>query len=159
MLKRVLVSILVVVFISAFAGPIPISALNPTNVYAASTQNYTVLVGAENASRGVDVMSFFPSVLHIHQGDTVTWKLNSNEIHTITFLGGGVTALPELLQPGPAGLVVNPLAVEVTPASGGTFPVGDYVNSGILGPDPGQPTSYKLKFETQGTYHYTSDVE
>jgi plastocyanin len=153
-IKRILVSILVVVLISAFLGPIPSSMLNPTNVYAASPQNYTVLVGAENASRGVDVMSFFPSVLHIHQGDMVTWKLNSNEIHTVTFLGGSVTALPDLLLPSPTELVVNPLAVEVTPASGSTYSAGEYVNSGILGPDPGQPTSYTLEFANQGTYIY-----
>ncbi len=150
-MKRILVSILVVVLISAFLGPIPSSILNPTNVYAASPQNYTVLVGAENASRGVDVMSFFPSVLHIHPGDMVTWKINSNEIHTVTFLRAGETTLPELLLPG---LVVNPQAIEVTPASGSTYPVGEYVNSGILGPDPGQNTSYTLEFAAQGTYTY-----
>ena len=153
-MKRIFVSILVIVLIGAFLGPIPSSLLNPSNVYAASPQNYSVLVGAENASRGVDVMGFFPSVLHIHLGDMVTWKLNTNEIHTVTFLRAGETTLPELLLPGPAGLVVNPQAVEVTPASGSTYPVGEYVNSGIIGPDPGEQSSYALEFAQEGTYTY-----
>jgi plastocyanin len=149
-MKRIFVYVLVIALLIGFSGPVPSTLFKTTNVYAASTQTYTVLVGAENASRGVDVMSYFPSVLHIHQGDMVTWQLNSNEIHTVTFLGGTVTSLPDILQ----GTTVNPLAVEVTPASGGTYPVGDYVNSGILGPDPGESTSYSLVFNDQGSFIY-----
>ena len=33
-------------------------------------QTYKVLVGAENASQGIDVMAYFPSCVRIHVGDT-----------------------------------------------------------------------------------------
>ena len=35
------------------------------------------------------INTFLPSVLKIRAGDTVTWKINSDEPHTATFLSGG----------------------------------------------------------------------
>ena len=152
-MKRLLVALLIVAMMTGFSFAIPSASWNTTVAYAASPQNYTVLVGAENASKGIDVMGYFPSVLHVHPGDTVTWKINSNEIHTVTFLGGSVTALPDIFAE-PGSLVINPLAVEVTPASGSMYSGGVYVNSGIMGTDPGEGTSYSLVFTAQGTYNY-----
>ncbi len=150
-MKKILVSVLVLALLSGFSGPIPAALQQTFNSQSASAQNYTVLVGAENASRGVDVMGYYPAVLHIHPGDTVTWKRNSNEIHTVTFLQTG-QALPDIFL-GPT-LVLNPLAYEVVPASGSTFTADQYINSGIIGPDPGQVSSYSLKFNDQGTFTY-----
>lgn len=149
-MKRILVFAMVIVLLTGFSGLIPSAIGNTVNVNAASPQNYTVLVGAENSSRGVDVEGFFPAVLHVHSGDTVTWKRNTNEIHTVTFLASG-QSLPDLLI---NGLVVNPLAAAVTPASGSTFNGNEYVNSGIFGPDPGMQSSYALTFTDLGTYTY-----
>ena len=122
-------------------------------------QTYTVLVGAENAHRGIDVMAFFPSSVTIHVGDSIHWIQNSNEIHTVTFLGGSTP--PPLLLPAtllglpevPSPLVFNPGAVNQTP----TGALGDtttFVNSGLMGHEAGQYGSFDLTFTAAGTYSY-----
>src|SRR6266700_2708765 len=50
---------------------------------AQGPREVTALVGA-----GQDVfqiLAFFPRDLMVHAGDTVTWKINGDEIHTATF--------------------------------------------------------------------------
>jgi plastocyanin len=116
---------------------------------------YTVLVGAENPRLGIDIMSYFPCKVTIHVGDSICWIQNSNEIHTVTFLGG--SAAPPLIieaaDPNPGPLVFNPAAVD--PATTGTL--GDnttFVNSGLMGREPGQFGSFTLTFTAEGTYDY-----
>jgi plastocyanin len=130
---------------------------------SAGPHTYTVLVGAESAHRGVDVMAYFPDKLTIHMGDTVHWAQNSNEIHTVTFLG--TTPLPDLIVPAaslglpatPSPLVFNPAGVLPT----GQTTLGDtstYVNSGLMGREQGQARSFDLTFTAPGTYHYVCVV-
>ena len=120
-------------------------------------QTYTVLVGAEDVARKVGVMSYFPSTLHVHVGDTVVWKQNTHEIHTVTFLAGA--PMPLLIEPTPqgftpAGLMLNPqVAFPAAPANG-MYDGSTYANSGIMSTDPGQPTQFSLTFTTSGTYEY-----
>ena len=130
---------------------------------SAKAHTYRVLVGAEQARRGVSLMGYYPSHIRIHVGDTVRWTQNSNEIHTVTFLGG--QPLPELILPAaslglpvppdaPSPLVFNPMATTPTmePVS-----IGDkttWANSGIMGREPGQATSFAVTFTAAGTYHY-----
>jgi plastocyanin len=123
-------------------------------------QTYRVLVGAENASQGIDVMAYFPDCVRIHVGDTVHWVQNANEIHTVTFLGGTtapafvVTAQSLGLPSTPSPLVFNPAAVnQVTPA-GGLGDTTTFVNSGLMGREAGELGSFSLRFTTAGTYHY-----
>jgi plastocyanin len=57
-------------------------------------------------------MAYFPATLHIHVGDTVLWKQNTHEIHTVTFLGP-LTKAPDLIVPSdpptlPGPLMLNP---------------------------------------------------
>ncbi len=122
---------------------------------APAPRTYTVLVGAENAHRGVDLMAYFPSRVTIHVGDSICWIQNANEIHTVTFLGG--SAAPPLIieaaDPNPGPLVFNPAAVDL--ATTGTL--GDnttFVNSGLMGREPGQYGSFKLTFTAEGSYDY-----
>ena len=121
---------------------------------------YTVWVGAENASRGVGIMAYFPDTIRIHVGDTVRWYQNSNEIHTVTFLGG--RPLPEFVVPAaslglpaqPSPLVFNPLATDRTPDP---VTVGDQTtraNSGIMGREQGQYRWFHVTFTAEGTYQY-----
>ncbi len=66
-------------------------------------------------------MAYFPGSIRIHVGDTVHFVQNSNEIHTVTFLGG--QQLPALivpaaslgLPPDPSPLVFNPRSSPVRP--------------------------------------------
>jgi plastocyanin len=130
---------------------------------AAGPHTYTVLVGAESVHRGVDVMAYFPDKLTINVGDTVHWVQNSNEIHTVTFLGA--TPLPDLIVPAaslglpatPSPLVFNPAAVLPT----GPTTLGDtstYVSSGLMGREQGQARSFDLTFTAPGTYQYVCIV-
>ena len=127
---------------------------------ARSATTYNVWVGAESAHRGVDIMAYFPDTLRIHVGDTVRWYQNSNEIHTVTFLGGQplpefVAPAPSLgLPPTPSPLVFNPLATDRTQ---GRVTLGDqttWANSGVMGREQGQYRSFTVTFTAEGTYDY-----
>ncbi len=127
---------------------------------AASTpQNYTVLVGSENVSTGVSISSFFPNIVKIHVGDSITWKANAHEIHTVTFLAG--QTLQPLLIPAPSGLAsplqINPLAAFPTPTNG-QYDGSTYLNSGILSTDAGFATSFTLTFTHLGSFMYVCYV-
>jgi len=123
---------------------------------SAAPRTYTVLVGAESAHRGIDVMAYFPDTVKIHVGDTVHWRQNSNEIHTVTFLGN--QPQPDLLLPAtppPSPLAFNPIAVIPTvPTDGKLGDPAMFVNSGLMGREAGQVRSFDLTFTAPGTYHY-----
>ena len=123
---------------------------------SATPRTYTVLVGAESAHRGVDVMAYFPSSLRIRVGDTVHWVQNSNEIHTVTFLGGGpppdfvVPAASLGLPATPSPLVFAPMAVNRSLPPGGLGDTTTFVNSGLMGREAGQYRSFDLTFTRRG---------
>lgn len=133
----------------------------PRAVYASTVQTYTVLVGAENVDRKSDVMAFFPATLHIHVGDTVLWKQNTHEIHTVTFLAG--EAMPVLIVPtpdgfNPAGLMLNPKVAFPAAPQDGKYDGSTYANSGVMSIDPGQPTEFSLTFTKEGSFPYVCVV-
>lgn len=136
----------------------PAAAAGARTAPANSGQTYTVLVGAENAKRGIDVMAYFPDSLRIHVGDTVHWAQNSHEIHTVSFLAGG--SAPALLVPAPqpnalnSPLMVNPAVGFPASPAGGLYDGSTYANSGVMSLDPGSPTSFDLTFTKAGTYAY-----
>lgn len=119
-------------------------------------RTYTVTVGAEKVSHGITVQAFFPATLHIHVGDTVLWKQNTHEIHTVSFLAGA--AVPELLVPVPNGppgaLMLNPQVAFPAAPQDGQYDGSTYANSGVMSTDPGQPTQFSLTFTRTGTYEY-----
>jgi plastocyanin len=110
--------------------------------------------------RGVEVNTFFPSELHIHVGDTVTWQANTMEIHTVSFLAG--QPLPDLIIPAPPGqispLMLNPLAAFPQVPQGGLYDGSTYVNSAIMSTNPGQVTSFSLTFTKAGAFSYVCIV-
>jgi plastocyanin len=124
--------------------------------HAQEPKTFNVLVGAEDASVGALIDAFFPDTLLVHVGDTVHWKRNSNEIHTVSFLAG--TPIPDLIIPAPAGLpspvMFNPVAAFPTVPANGQYDGSTFANSGIIGPDPGQAESFDLTFTQPGTYNY-----
>lgn len=44
------------------------------------------IVGAQSKDLGHQALAFLPNELWIHEGDTITWKFETDEIHTVTFL-------------------------------------------------------------------------
>ena len=127
---------------------------------ADSPQTYTVLVGWENPHQGIDINSYFPRSLSIHVGDTVHWVLNANEIHTVTFPSNALPPpiLPSALVPGAnpsfSPVVFVPAAITPVVPAGGQFNGSGFVNSGIMGHDPGQIPDFSLTFTAVGTSKY-----
>ena len=119
-----------------------------------SSKTYTVLVGYENTHQAVDVMGYFPGVVTIHVGDTVHWKLNSKEIHTVTF--NADLTQPLIIQgadPSISPIMISPYASDpVIPTE--MNDVKTFANSGIMGPDSGEFKNFSLTFAKPGTYNY-----
>ncbi len=124
--------------------------------YASTPQQYTVLVGADNTTSGVTLMSYFPGTVRVHVGDSVKWIANAHEPHTVTFLAGA--PLPDFLIPAPANMAsplqVNPLAIFPIAPAGGLYDGTTYANSGVFSTDPGFATSFTLTFTHTGTFNY-----
>ncbi|MCI0781101.1 MAG: MBL fold metallo-hydrolase, partial [Chloroflexi bacterium] len=120
-------------FAAAFAPPEP--------------RELTLLVGAGEDTLSVN--AFLPSKVTVRVGDTVTWKANhSEELHTVTFLGGAERLPNAAPIPGsaPMQLMLRPEVGHPTRAPGGpveTFNGTNYVGSGLMSnvalPLPGAP--------------------
>lgn len=46
-------------------------------------------VGAQSHNMGRQVLAFLPNEIWIHEGDSITWQWNTDEIHTLSFLTTG----------------------------------------------------------------------
>jgi plastocyanin len=55
---------------------------------AASAQ-WQVTAGAQSKDMGTQALAFLPNEIWIHAGDNVTWAVDADDIHTITFLTDG----------------------------------------------------------------------
>jgi plastocyanin len=122
----------------------------------AGAGGYTVLVGAEDVDQGAQIEAFFPTTLHVHVGDTVTWKQNAAEIHTVNFLAGQQT--PPFVVPlpnGPQGAVmINPVAAFPNVPQNGQYDGSSPAGSGVMGQDQGQAPNFNLTFTKAGTYNF-----
>ncbi len=137
------------------------SALRYTNVVSAQVpadaQTYNIMVGGEDTSVGAEYIGYFSSDVHIHVGDTVTWKENAHEIHTVSFLGN-LTQPPDLLIPipnaPPGAMAFNAQVAMPSAPQDGNYDGTTFANSGVMGMDPGQAQSFSLTFTQPGTYNY-----
>jgi plastocyanin len=91
-------------------------------------QTWNAAVGAQSPDKARQVQAFLPNEIWVHAGDTVTWTVNTDEIHTITFLQSGQVRLPfNVGCPGfsPSGLSFDGSTCVSAPplAKGQTFSV------------------------------------
>jgi plastocyanin len=135
----------------------PAATAAPTAAPNQAARQLTVLVGAGQDTE--QVMRFFPQNLKVRAGDTVTWKINGDEIHTVSFIGDGAFDktpkewltqdsgdLPGKMIPGfavlqpnaksPADMMFDPLVFFATRQQGA--PVEHYsgtgfISSGVMG--------------------------
>jgi plastocyanin len=119
----------------------------------------TVLAGAGQDT--VSINAFFPASLRIRAGDTVTWKINSNEPHLATFLAGEPPPPDPIPIPdgGPTDLMLNPKLAfpsKAPDAPTETYDGTEFRNSGFLSDGTVVPPveSYSLTFDKPGTYEY-----
>lgn len=59
--------------------------MTPPVVQIASAQ-VQVAAGAQSSDLGRQALAFLPNELWVHAGDSVTWTIPTDEIHTVTFL-------------------------------------------------------------------------
>jgi plastocyanin len=127
---------------------------------------WTVLVGGEaqisqqpgGPAGAWQFMRFYPETITINPGDTVVWKLNSAEFHTVTFPAPG-EQLPAFLIPEGGDsqrLIANPAVA--FPQGGPTYDGTAYTNSGLLMMAPGFPQEFKLTFTNPGDFAYQCAV-
>ena len=99
------------------------------------TKLVTLAVSSQSDSNQGDVQQFFPPSINITAGDSVLWKSSVHTPHTVTF-----GAPP----PG------DPFAAK--PTGGPNF--AGAANSGVIGIDEPNGTSFQLTFPAAGTFQY-----
>jgi plastocyanin len=102
----------------------------------AQAQNWQVQVGAQSQDMGRQVLAFLPNEVWIHAGDSIAFKVATDEPHTVTFL------TPNQVRP--------PFSVGCpgTTPSGSAEDGSSCLNSGTL--SKGQ--EYSVTFPTAGDY-------
>ena len=53
---------------------------------SADAAQWNATVGAQSNDKGGQALAFLPNEIWIHAGDSITWKFDADEIHTVTFL-------------------------------------------------------------------------
>lgn len=140
------------------------SELNQLGAQAAP-QTFPVLMGAEYFTEEGEKSSwfayrFYPNILTVNVGDTITFKQNSGiDPHTATFMGPvkeipGLFAAPDGPQQGPppSKLEVNPMVL--FPVGGQTYDGSAFTSSGAMAADIPGPKEYSLQFTKAGTYDF-----
>jgi plastocyanin len=161
-----------------------LAGLRASAAPANQPRNITVLVGAGQDT--AVVFGFFPATVRVRVGDTITWRMNDDDLHTVTFtagvnpdhaaggeqnpLGPGGETIPGLIVPRPGGgpmdVMLNPQVAFPSRAPGGpleTYSGNGYFNSGIMSKqsaEPGAPPNdtFSLTFDTPGTFPYMSII-
>jgi len=141
---------------------------------AQAPRSLTVLAGAGQDTVAVD--AFFPQNVRIRAGDSVTWRIESDQSHNVGFTRGATPPgplLPDMFgAPGevipavnipvpgrPGFTMLNPVREFPNVESGATYSGNAYITSGRLakgGQIYGVPVldSFTLTFDTPGTYPY-----
>jgi plastocyanin len=144
------------------AGAAPVSPAAAAPAVQSGPTTWTVLVGGEaeitqqekGPAGAWQFMRFYPDSITINVGDTILWKLNSAEIHTVTFPKPGEKA-PDLILPEGTDsqrVMFNPLVA--FPQGASAYDGTALTASGQLGGGPQFPIEYKLTFTASGTFDY-----
>jgi len=59
-----------------------------------ASAQWQATAGAQSSDKSRQVLAFLPNEIWIHAGDSVTWTVDTDEIHTVTFLREGQVRLP-----------------------------------------------------------------
>ncbi len=67
----------------------------------AARAQWHATVGAQSPHKGRQALAFLPNELWIHEGDSIAWKFEAGEIHTVTFLA--TNPVSQVRPPFPVG--------------------------------------------------------
>ena len=122
---------------------------------------WTVLVGGEakfdDQGGTWQFLRFYPENITVNVGDTIIWKINSTDPHTVLIDMPGETVplfyIPEGV--GSQRMILNGLAVFAGPTIGSAKFNGEgLVSSGQLSKEPVFPKEYNITFTKAGTFEY-----
>lgn len=103
---------------------------------------------------------YFPSVVTINAGDTVSWTFPSVEPHGVTFDNGHTPAVADMVSPLPDGSV--DLTGSLLPVPGPNPPTvfdpAAQLSSGVPTDPPDQRQPFTLTFNTAGVFAYDCPV-
>jgi len=132
------------------------------------SQSWRATLGSQNIDASKQAMAFLPNEMWISQGDSITWKTNAGEGHTITFLqqtSGGAsasgTSRPANGTTGATGCAGGGQGGTAVTANGANFDGTVCLNSGTLcdsnlqqSPEPDKcgGTTYSVTFPTAGNF-------
>jgi plastocyanin len=96
-------------------------------------------VGAQSGDRGHQALAFLPNEIWIHAGDSITWRFDADDVHTVTFL----TAT----QPRPDFTTLLPPFPNPATFDGSTF-----VTTPLLVKGTGKETTFTVIFPKAGNF-------
>jgi len=147
--------------LSLVAGMLMMVGCQPVHPEAAAPAPQEIVVSAGAGQDVVAVNGFFPQSVRVRVGDTVTWKIGSDEPHSATFLTEEGKPPDPVPVPGggPTDIMLNPVGFFSTRAPDApveTYDGTGYRNSGYLSVGKVIPPSlsYSLTFAKPGTYEY-----
>jgi plastocyanin len=125
---------------TVFCCMVVLAALIAPQAVPSAAAQVQATAGAQSKDKGSQALAFLPNELWIHAGESVTWTLPTDEIHTVTFLRPGQVRPPfQLGCPG-------------TTPDGSAETTASCVNSGPLANvGPTTPT-YTVQFPDAGNF-------
>jgi len=105
----------------------------------ATPQTWFATVGAQTNDKGRQALAFLPNEIWIHAGDSITWRFDADDVHTVTFL----TAT----QPRPDFTTLLPPFPNPATFDGSTF-----VTTPLLVKGTGKETTFTVIFPTAGNF-------
>src|SRR5207237_7714869 len=66
---------------------LPVSPASAGGLASSHPRTWHVLVGGHSNGQAIQAEGYYPKVITIDAGDTVVWTLNTEEIHSVTFMG------------------------------------------------------------------------
>jgi len=115
-----------------------VMCIAPPGVGAVTT--WQALVVAQSRDLGIQALAFLPNEFWIHEGDSIRWAFDTDEIHTVTFLKHVTT--PQQVRPAFA------VGCPGTTPDESSFNGSTCVNSGTLA----SPQTYTVTFPTAGNF-------
>ena len=75
---------------------LPVTPASAAGLAPSQPRIWHVLVGGHSNSQAIQAEGYYPKVITIDAGDTVVWTLNTEEIHSVTFMGscGDLSCFP-----------------------------------------------------------------
>ena len=138
--------VLVLVLVAAFTASLLVATAPPAH----AARTWSVIAGGGTKDVSVVANAFFPRMIEVADGDTVTWKFQG--FHNVVFLGGEQPPSLEVQEGNKT--YFNPQVF--FPVGGKTYDGTGYHNSGVPPDDPKAAAkfAYSLTFTKAGAYPY-----